>query len=36
MTVAQRERIREAWWNVGQVADIGEAIKTMAGIRSLD
>ncbi len=36
MTVEQREHIREAWWNVGQVGDIGECIKTMAGIRSLD
>ena len=36
MAPAQRERIREAWWNVAAVADIGEAIKTMTGIRSLD
>ena len=35
MAVEQRERIREAWWNVGQVGDIGECIKTMVGIRAL-
>ena len=32
----QRERIRDAWWNVATAADIGETIKTMAGFRSLD
>ena len=36
MTVEQRERIREAWWNMAQTPDIGEAIKTMTGIRVLE
>jgi hypothetical protein len=36
MRPEQRERIREAWWNVAKAADIGEPIKTMTGFRSLD
>ena len=35
MQPEQRERIREAWWNVAQAADIGKPIRTMAGFRSL-
>ena len=31
----QRERIRNAWWNVAQASDINDPIKTMAGFRSL-
>lgn len=31
----QRERIREAWWNVANVADIGEPISTLVGLRTL-
>lgn len=30
-----REKIRETWWNVAKAADIGEPLKTLAGIRSL-
>ena len=36
MQPEQRERIREAWWNLANAADIGEPIRTMAGFRSLD
>ena len=31
----QRERIRNAWWNVAQASDINGPIKTMIGFRSL-
>jgi 2-methylcitrate dehydratase len=31
----QRERIREAWWNVEKAADIRDPIKTLAGFRKL-
>lgn len=33
---AHRERVRDAWWKVAQSADIGEPIKTLAGIRTLE
>ena len=32
----QRERIREAWWNVADAGDIGEPIQTMVGFRDLE
>lgn len=35
MRPEQRERVREAWWNVAKAADIGEPMKTMSGFRSL-
>ena len=35
MQPEQRERIREAWWNVAKATDIGDPIKTMAGWRKL-
>jgi 2-methylcitrate dehydratase len=31
----QRERIREAWWNVAQADDIGAPIATLKGLRKL-
>lgn len=31
----RREKIREAWWNVAQAADIGVPIRTMTGFREL-
>ena len=35
LTSEQRERIREAWWNVDRASDICEVMNTMTGFRRL-
>jgi 2-methylcitrate dehydratase len=35
LTSDNRELIREAWWNIENTSDIGEAMKTMTGFRKL-
>jgi len=36
MQAGLREKIRDAWWNVAQAADIAVPIKTVTGFRSLN